>query len=270
MGLSIPIILSEYFNSATGKAYGIGFWTKLRLARKMARNRKKITTASHFLEHLMMATQLMKVPPSVEGCVVECGSYKGGSAANLSLVCALCHRQLEIFDSFGGLPAPADADKEHLVIRNQEVHTYTKGAYSGTIQEVRENIAKCGAINVCNFNAGYFDQTLPQFRKKCILIFLDVDLVESMKTCFRYLWPLLQDGCCLFSHEAHHAEVASLFFEDGWWQSTMKCKAPGFIGAGTGLGLLPSANGFSSDLGYTIKNPAGAGFGVNPQTGGLS
>src|SRR5947209_14908760 len=75
--LSLPIILSEYFSAETGREYGISFFTRLRLARTMARNRKRITTASHFLEHLVMATRIMKVPRSVEGCVVECGSFKG-------------------------------------------------------------------------------------------------------------------------------------------------------------------------------------------------
>jgi O-methyltransferase len=268
--LSIPIILSEYFSTNTGREYRVGFLAKLRLARKMARNRKKITTASHFLEHLVMATQLLKIPASVEGCVVECGSFKGGSAANLSLVCALCRRQLEIFDSFEGLPGPSDADKQHVLVNEHEVHTYSKGSLRGTLAEVRANISKNGAISACNFNVGYFEQTLSKFQGKCVLIFLDVDLVESLKTCFKHLWPLLQDGCYLFTHEARHTEIAALFFEEGWWQSNMRCKAPGLIGAGTGLGLLPSPGGFHSALGYTVKNPPIMAFEVSPQTGVLS
>jgi macrocin-O-methyltransferase TylF-like protien len=270
MALSIPIILSEYFRANTGKDYGVGFLAKLRLVRKMARNRKKVTTASHFLEHLVMATQLLKVPASVEGCVVECGSFKGGSAANLSLVCALCKRQLEIFDSFEGLPAPSDGDKHHAIVNEHEVHTYAKGALCGTLAEVRANVSRNGAVSVCNFNVGYFEQTLSKFEGKCVLIFLDVDLVESLKTCFKHLWPLLQDGCYLFTHEAHHSEIAALFFEEQWWQSNMKCKAPGLIGAGTGLGLLPSSGGFRSALGYTVKNPQITSFEVSPQIGVLS
>src|SRR6266849_4382247 len=114
--LSAPILLSEYFDSETGKEYGVGLWAKLRLAFRMAGNRKKVVTGSHYLEHLLMATEILKVPKSLEGCVVECGSFKGGSATNLSLVCALCSRQLEIFDSFQGLPEPSELDREHLLV----------------------------------------------------------------------------------------------------------------------------------------------------------
>ena len=38
-----------------------------------------------------------------------------------------------------------------------------------------------------------------------------VDLKDSLMTCLRYLWPLLEDRCCVFTHEASHMEIASLF-----------------------------------------------------------
>lgn len=267
MVLSIPIILSEYFNPDTGREYRAGFFTKLKLAFKMARNRRKINTASHFLEHLVMATQILKVPRAVQGCVVECGTFKGGSAANLSLVCALCDRRLEIFDSFQGLPAPSEDDKEHVLVGVHEVHSYEKGALCGPLAEVQKNISRCGAISCCNFNVGYFEQTLCNLSSNCILVFLDVDLVKSLETCLRHLWPLLQDGCYLFTHEAHHTEISAFFFRGEWWRDNLCSEAPGLIGAGTGLGLLPLSGGFGSSLGYAVKNPEVAGFEVNPQTG---
>jgi hypothetical protein len=64
-GLIIPIILAEYFRAETGRHYGVGFFTKLKLVYLMRRNRKKVTTASHFLEHLLMATEILKTPPQV-------------------------------------------------------------------------------------------------------------------------------------------------------------------------------------------------------------
>lgn len=267
--LSIPIILSEYFRPETGKDYHVSFWAKLKLAYRMRRNRNRITTASHFLEHLLMATEILKIPPEIEGCVVECGSFKGGSAANLSLICALCGRKLEVFDSFCGLPAPSKTDSVHFLVGTQEVHTYEKGSWSGTLSEVKNNISRYGDISVCNFNVGYFDQTLPAFHQRCIMAFLDVDLVDSLETCLRYLWPLLQNGCYLFTHEAHHPEIAAFFFAEGWWRSNMNCMVPGLVGSGRGIGLQPAAGGFGSALGYTVKNPKTTEFKVKPQTGSI-
>ncbi len=252
--LSIPLILRTYFDVETGSAYGVGRWTKISIVRKMARNNRRIVTASHFLEHLIMATQILRIPPSVNGSVVECGSFKGGSAANLSLVCDLCNRKLEIFDSFAGLPHPSASDTSHSLVNLQEIHTYGKGAYRGALPEVQGNITRYGKIAACHFNVGYFQDTLPLFSDQCVMVFLDVDLVDSLKTCFTYLWPLLQDGGYLFTHEAHHMEIADLFFDKDWWGAKMGSRAPGLIGAGTGLGLLPSAGGYGSALGYTIKN----------------
>jgi O-methyltransferase len=265
--LGVPVILAEYFQPQTGKEYGIGFFTKVKLALKMRRNYGRITTGSRVIEHLLMATQIMRVPKSVEGCVVECGSFKGGSATNLSLVCALCDRQMEIFDSFAGLPEPTAVDEAHVLVSVRQVHTYTKGAWKGPLDEVKGNITKYGDVTRCHFNVGYFDATLPGFHKKLVFAFLDVDLKSSLETCLNYLWPQLQDGGYIFTHEAPHMEIASVFFSEPWWEAHIRAKAPGLVGAGTGLGLLPATGGFRSDLGYTVKNPSAADFVTNPQTG---
>jgi O-methyltransferase len=264
---SVPVILLDYFHPATGTEYGVGFFTKVKLMWTMARNYRRITTGSRVIEHLVMATQILRVPKSIQGCVMECGSFKGGSATNLSLVCALCSRELEIFDSFAGLPEPSAIDKEHMLVGIDEVHTYSKGAWSGTLEEVRQNIARYGRVELCSFHAGYFAETLPSFRKQVVFVFIDVDLRDSLETCLSYLWPLLQDACYVFTHEAQHMEIASLFFSEHWWRSNLRCKPPGLMGAGTGLGLLPARGGFRSDLAYTVKNPDVAAFRINPQKG---
>ncbi len=120
---------------------------------------------------------------------------------------------------------------------------------------MKRNISKYGVINICNFNVGYFEYTLPNFKKKCAFVFLDVDLRDSLETCLKYLWPLLQDGCYLYTHKAPHREIASLFFDKDWWHNSVNSDPPGLVGAGTGLGLHPESGGFKSHLGYTVKNP---------------
>ena len=264
---SIPVVLSMYFDPETGKEYGVGSARKIGLALKMKRNHRHIITASYVIEHLIMATQILRVPKAIAGCVVECGSFKGGSAANLSLVCDLCGRRLKIFDSFAGLPDPAIEDRAHRLVGLRQVHTYAKGAWAGAIDEVRGNIAKYGKIDVCDFHVGFFEQTLVTFDEPCVLAFVDVDLRKSLETCLENIWPRLQDECCLFTHEAPHFEISSLFFSESWWNSRMHCAPPGLVGAGSGLGLLPDSGGFRSDLGYTVKNSAASSFKLNPQTG---
>lgn len=225
----------------------------------MVRNNLKIKSASNFLEHLTMITFILRLPRAVEGSVVECGSYKGGSAANLSLVCALCRRRLEIFDSFRGLPQPSPKDKKQIILSEEEIHTYNQFFWCGSLEEVKKNISKYGKIKVCNFHRGYFKKTLPKFNHKCVFIFLDVCLLNSTKTCLKYLWPLLADGGYLFTHEAAHLEIAALFFDKKWWRK-LNTNPPGLVGAGSGLGLMPNKGYFKSAIGYTIKNPKAFGW----------
>ena len=265
--LLLPFFLTEYFDARTGREYGIWFLPKLALLIKMTRNTKKVITASDVLEHVAMATRILNIPPSVEGCVVECGSYKGGSATNLSLVCAMCRRELQLFDSFQGLPEPSERDRAHLLVDLRVVHTYAKGSWSGSLQEVRSNISRYGAIDVCTFTVGYFDNTLSTFNQKCVFAFLDVDLVDSLEPCLKTLWPLLQDKCFLFTHEAPHLEISSLFFDREWWRTNLGSSAPGLVGAGTGLGLIPRAGAFQSDLGYAVKNASKVSARQEQQTG---
>lgn len=268
--LCIPLFLSDYFDAQTGSKYGVGFWTKLKLAFKMMRNNSRIISGSTFVEHLAMATAILKIPKELKGVVVECGSYKGASAANLSLVCALIGRTFQIFDSFEGLPEPSKRDSAHTLLSSEELHTYTKGSWCGTLDEVKDNITKYGRIDVCRFNKGYFNETLPSFGEPCVFIWLDVDYRDSLETCLQYLWPLLQNGCPLYTHEAGHHEIASLFFSESWWKSNLRNEPPGLVGAGTGLGFkILSGSYFNSSIGYTIKNPETSNFYEVPQLGGV-
>jgi len=255
--VSLPFLLAGYFSRAAGWEYGVGFWKKLRIALRMRANRRRVPTASSYIEHLVMATEILKVPKSVAGVVVECGCYKGGSTANLSLICAAAGRRLVVFDSFRGLPEPRPEDTRHTVLGQHEIHRYAEGYWSGSLVEVRKNVARCGELSVCEFRPGYFEETLRSFTVPVIFAFEDADLRESVKTCIQYLWPLLEDNCRMYTHEAQHQEVVQLFFDPAIWDGQ---KPPGLVGAGTGLGLIPNVGGFRSGIGYAVKNPSLASF----------
>lgn len=200
-----------------------------------------------------MAAQLLGMPEHISGCVVECGSFHGGSTANLSLAAALARRELHVFDSFAGLPAPQDRDSAHRIPHLSTVHTYEAGMYSGSELEVRANVERHGQINICHFHKGWFEETLPDFQEPVVLAFLDVDLRSSLETCVRALWPLLVPGGTLFVHEAPHLEISSLFFDELWWREHLDAPAPGLVGAGCGLGLTPGVAGWRSWIGYAVK-----------------
>lgn len=250
--MAAPLIAQFFLSGEAGRAYGIGLSQKLKLMRQIRRITRKITGATSYDEHLQLAEYLLKVPPTTKGVVVECGCFKGRSTATLSLVCDLMHRNLLVCDSFEGLPPIAENDRIHLTETLGRYETYEKGQYTGTQDEVAANVRKFGQIARCRFIKGYFNQTLPDLDEPIAFIFLDVDLHESLKDCLKYLWPLLQEGGYLFTHEARQLQFAKLFFDDAWWRSELGCAAPGLIGAGSGL---PAGFNREPGLGYTQKLP---------------
>jgi O-methyltransferase len=249
--LILPLFLRRFLKGNVGQEYSIGIAVKLRLLWCIFRNVRKIPTCTSWWEHVVIAESILCVPASLEGVVVECGCFKGASAASLSLACSLVGRRLTVFDSFSGLPEPTDADRAHHLPHYGEIHTYEKGAYSADMQTVMDNLKNYGAWELCDLIPGFFNETLLSFKDKCVLVFADVDLRDSLEICVRHLFPLLGNNCKMFSHEAHHIEIAKLFFDEQWWKKNMGLPAPGLVGAGTGLAFNAD---FGSCIGYAIKH----------------
>jgi O-methyltransferase len=228
--LTVPVSIFFIMSStAIHPAYRMGFLRKFTLGLRMFWNTVRIPTGTSYKTHLAMALKILETPPDVLGDIVECGTWKGGSAANLSLVCRIVGRRLKIYDSFEGLPAAVPGDREAIY--------YKAGDYCGTLPEVKRNIARYGAIEVCDFVPGWFKDTLPKESSPVLLAFLDVDLEASLHTCVRYLWPRLVDTGYIFIDECVGVGYCALFFSERYWKTYFDRTPPGMIGAGTGLPL---------------------------------
>ena len=210
-------------------AYRMTLRRKLVLGFRMFWNTLRIPTGTSFKSHLVMALKLFEMSPDVKGDVIECGTWKGGSAANLSLACRIAGRRLKIYDSFAGLPEGATDDRE--------APSYKKGDYAGSLNEVRQNIQRHGAIECCEFVVGWFDDTLPKLDSPIVLAFLDVDLEHSLDTCVRNIWPNLVHDGYVFTDEMASLNYCALFWSERYWQSHFGLTPPGLIGSGSGLPL---------------------------------
>ena len=235
-----------------GEEYGIRFWAKLGLLLKFYMNTQRIETLSDFREHMELAAAVLRVPPATKGNVVECGCYVGGSTANLSLVCAMTGRKLIVFDSFEGLPEPQLYDRWHHAVHTRHTDVYYKGRFAASRETVEKNVSRFGDLSVCEFHVGYYDHTMPDFHEPIVMAFLDVDLIDSLKPCLKGLWPNLQAGCRIYTHEARNLTFISVYFDREWWRQALNEDAPGFVGSGVGL-PLGIHNNWGSELGYAQK-----------------
>ena len=202
---------------------------KFKLGCKMLLNTIHTSAATSYKSHLVMALKILEIPPDVTGDVIECGTWKGGSAVNLSLVCKIVGRKLIIYDSFEGLPEGEPGDRQ--------AKGYKKGDFCGTLEEVRKNIERYGAIQCCVLIKGWFEDTLVRLNAPVLLAFIDVDLESSLDTCVRCIWPNLTDGGYIFIDEFISTDYCSLFFSEKYWDKYFNRKPPGLIGAGSGVSV---------------------------------
>jgi O-methyltransferase len=217
------------FDPGIHPAYRLTWPRKIRLAYRMWRTTREVFTGTSYKAHLAMAVKLLEIPPDVEGAVVECGCYLGGSTANLSLACDVVGRELIVYDSFEGLPPPTANDK------------YAKDEATGFLRAeldvVRENVRRFGAVERCSFRKGWFSDTLPEHTEPVVLAFLDVDYQASLDDCIRNLWPHLTDRGYVFIDEYVLTDYCALFWSERYWKTHFDTTPPGLIGAGSGVGV---------------------------------
>ena len=227
MFITSPITIFNILNSKKiHNSYNMNIFKKFQLGFRMMLNNIRIESGSAYNVHLAMALKILETPPNIFGHVVECGTWKGVSAVNLSLVCKITKRKLIIFDSFEGLPKSKVDGFDDIV-----------GKHIGTLDEVKDNIRKYGDIQSCEFVKGWFDKTMPNYNEPILLAFLDVDLPDSLDVCVKNIWSNLTDTGFIFIDESQNLDYCALFFSEKWWKKNFHRHPPGLIGAGLGLAL---------------------------------
>ena len=152
------------------------------------------------------------------GDVVECGVWRGGS----SMLAALAldslgdrERCIWLYDTFEGMPPPADVDRalsgEHaadLMERADAAGEHTRAA--AALDEVRANLAGTGfPADRLRFVEGKVEDTIPGTAPDAISVLrLDTDWYESTRHELEHLWPRLSPGGVLIVDDYGHWEGA--------------------------------------------------------------
>ena len=159
------------------------------------------------------------VKNKIEGDIVECGVWKGGSS--MAAMAALIQendlsRAVYLYDTYEGMSAPTAEDKvftgttaEQLLETSKIEDSSSVWCYS-SLDEVKENVATIGYPgNKIHFVKGKVEDTIPQqLPGKIAVLRLDTDWYESTKHELEHLYPLLVSGGVLIIDDYGHWEGA--------------------------------------------------------------
>ena len=156
----------------------------------------------------------------IEGDIVECGVWKGGSSilAKLAHTDASMRRQFILFDTFGGMTKPEPVDISCMPSESA-LREYNKGirathndyAYS-SLEEVIGNFKNLGIFDEdVVFHRGPVEETLrdaANLPDRIALLRLDTDWYASTKIELEVLYPRLSIGGVLLIDDYGHWEGA--------------------------------------------------------------
>jgi O-methyltransferase len=138
---------------------------------------------------------------SIEGAIVECGVWRGGStmAALLALVrLEDFSREVWLYDTYDGMAAPTqnDADLDHQLFAAGVRDDGGSDWCRAELGEVFTNVESCGyPMDHVKFLKGKVEDTLPRnVPERISLLRLDTDFYESTRQELEYLYPRLSSG----------------------------------------------------------------------------
>lgn len=226
---ALPYDLPRFAKFLNIETEQVSFWCRLLLIFKCYRISYSVDCPHMEGEMIEVMTQIFSLPTKKAGVIVEAGSFKGGSTAKISLAAKIVKRKFFVFDSFEGIPA--HQEKHGKNIFGGDAY-FPKGSYAGSLEEVKKNVEKFGDIKSCEFIKGFFDKTMPDFKKKVAVGYLDVDLASSTKTCLKYLYPLLIKGGVLLSQDGHLPWIIELLSDKNFWLKEIRVETPKMEGLG--------------------------------------
>jgi O-methyltransferase len=220
----------------------VGFWKRANLAVRLLWIHLRVPCVHSPAELLAIVEEILLLPPTIPGVVVECGCYQGGSTAKLSLAACAAKRRLLVCDSFQGLPQPATLDS----FENMEA--FQRGDFASQLENVERNVRRYGNPDVVQFVPGWYQESLGRLAGvEIACLFLDVDLQESIKACLIGLWKSVAPGSKVFVHDVDRPPVVEPFRDRTWWLNHIDGTLPEFVGGGSGLGWQKRL------LGYAVK-----------------
>lgn len=151
----------------------------------------------------------------IQGCIVECGVWRGGSsmAAALTLIQeGTSDRDLFLFDTFEGMTSPTEFDrtKDGKLAKTYLDRDIQKNGWTWAVaglEDVRRNMELTGyPTDRLHYIKGPVEQTIPTQSPPApiALLRLDTDWYESTRHELIHLFPLLAPGGVMIIDDYGH------------------------------------------------------------------
>jgi O-methyltransferase len=156
---------------------------------------------------------------NIQGDIVECGVWKGGSsmaAIDTLIKAGDTKRDIYLYDTFEGMSEPTEFDKALTGIAAQEELSNSNKSDQSSVwcvsalEEVQKNV---GGLNypaeLVHYVKGKVEDTIPATTPgKIAILRLDTDWYESTAHELKYLYPLLVPGGVIIIDDYGHWEGA--------------------------------------------------------------
>lgn len=147
----------------------------------------------------------------IEGSIVECGVWKGGSMMAALLALNEKRRDVFLYDTFEGMSEPTYKDKSYKnesakdAYLNKDDYWKRIKCYS-TLEEVKNNVYNLEyPENKIHFVKGKVEVTVPAtIPEKIAILRLDTDWYESTKHEMEHLFPRLEQGGVIIIDDYGH------------------------------------------------------------------
>ena len=138
--------------------------------------------------------ELCESASHVQGCVVECGVWRGGMSGGIADLLGP-EREYFLFDSFEGLPPAETIDGPDMIecIRDK-TPDYRDNCRAS--REEAERSMQASAAKRYQLYKGWFSDTIPAFvaPSPIAILRLDGDLYDSTMTCLKHLYGQVAQG----------------------------------------------------------------------------